>query len=294
MITAIAEKSLHDRIVEATLLSLKQHDRYSEEILSGILDVLKRADKDVKANLLHYAGLGALPEGKSVNRAALKKLQSQIREITSNVESESSVILKTAVKGGCKTGITSGINNLITAKLPFYRDLIKEGIKQTGSRIFALVDSNTIDFLANYSVQLAGDVSRELADGINKAIMYGIVTGRSVTDVSKDIGGIVTDPETFRRTGKTVFKTAQYRMDMIVRTETLRAHNQGAIKFYNTVGVKKGEWMAVGDERMCPICGELDGKIYFLDKFPPMPAHPHCRCVCLPVISESSKLELPK
>ena len=73
-------------------------------------------------------------------------------------------------------------------------------------------------------------------------------------------------------------------MEMIARTETLRAHNQGRMKFYNTVGVTKVEWMAVGDERMCPVCQELDGKIYPIDKVPNIPAHPHCRCYVAPVV----------
>ncbi|HIF03047.1 MAG TPA: hypothetical protein EYQ84_07045 [Nitrospinaceae bacterium] len=38
------------------------------------------------------------------------------------------------------------------------------------------------------------------------------------------------------------------------------------------------KWIAVGDERMCPICGGLDGKEFNIDNMPPIPAHPACRC----------------
>jgi len=69
---------------------------------------------------------------------------------------------------------------------------------------------------------------------------------------------------------------------MIARTEVLRAHNQGRIKFHQRVGIQKMEWLAMEDERMCPVCGGLDGKTFRTDDFPQQPAHPNCRCVGLP------------
>ena len=32
------------------------------------------------------------------------------------------------------------------------------------------------------------------------------------------------------------------------------------------------------DERVCPICGPLDGKVFDTGRFPQQPAHPNCRC----------------
>jgi hypothetical protein len=36
--------------------------------------------------------------------------------------------------------------------------------------------------------------------------------------------------------------------------------------------------MTMDDERMCPVCGPLDGKAFPTKQFPPQPAHPNCRC----------------
>ena len=36
--------------------------------------------------------------------------------------------------------------------------------------------------------------------------------------------------------------------------------------------------MTMEDERVCPICGPLDGKVFDTDQFPQQPAHPNCRC----------------
>ena len=67
-------------------------------------------------------------------------------------------------------------------------------------------------------------------------------------------------------------------MEVIARTEVLRAHNQGRMKFHQQVGVEKLEWMTMEDERVCPVCGPLDGKVFDTGRFPPQPAHPNCRC----------------
>ena len=74
------EKSIHDRIVEATLASLHDRDLYSEQTVARVTGVLQRAEKDVKTSLLYYANLGSLPEGKAVNMVSLQKLRQQINE----------------------------------------------------------------------------------------------------------------------------------------------------------------------------------------------------------------------
>ena len=127
-------------------------------------------------------------------------------------------------------------------------------------------------------MQLLGNVSNQLAGEIKNRITIGLIQGDSIARISQNIGGIIADPEAFRRAGKTVFKTAQLRTETIVRTETLRAYNQGRHKFYGQVGVKYVIWLAVGDKRMCPDCRELDGNRYRLDKTPSIPKHPQCRC----------------
>ncbi len=52
---------------------------------------------------------------------------------------------------------------------------------------------------------------------------------------------------------------------------------QANLKALKDSGVRKVKWVAVGDERTCMECRELDGKIYQIDKVPSKP-HPGCRC----------------
>jgi SPP1 gp7 family putative phage head morphogenesis protein len=51
---------------------------------------------------------------------------------------------------------------------------------------------------------------------------------------------------------------------------------------YKGAGVKKVKWIAEQDHKTCGICGELDGRIFFLDDAPIKP-HPNCRCYFVPI-----------
>lgn len=155
---------------------------------------------------------------------------------------------------------------------------IRRGIDELATRVFTLVDTDALDFMANYNLVLAGDVHRELADGIKRALFSRITTGKGIEDIVRDLGRVVKDPESFRYAGSRVFSKAQYRMEVIARTEVLRAHNQRRMKFHRRVVDQKLEWTTMEDEWVCPVCDPLDGKVFDTDRFPPKPPHLNCRC----------------
>jgi SPP1 gp7 family putative phage head morphogenesis protein len=81
------------------------------------------------------------------------------------------------------------------------------------------------------------------------------------------------------------------RLEMIARTEILRASNMGAMAIYeaNQDVLKGWEWRATKDERTCKICGPKDGKQYaFNSKQAKPPIHPRCRCAVVPVLIDSA------
>lgn len=51
---------------------------------------------------------------------------------------------------------------------------------------------------------------------------------------------------------------------------------------YQKAGIKKVKWVAEADAKVCKTCRKLDGKIFPIDKVPPIP-HFHCRCILVPV-----------
>jgi len=269
---------LKQRIQAATLNSLTARNRYNDQVTAQLTQALKQAEDEVARAILQYRSLGSLPDNKLAALKGLEKLQLELDDTMKRLKREQTLVFRKTTKDSFKLGIQQGIGELADAALPFYADLKPEGIDKLATKVFTIVDTNALDFMAQYNLTLAGDVHRELADGIKRTILNGIATGKGADDIVRDMGKVIVDKDSFRQAGSRVFSKAQYRMEMIARTEVLRAHNMGRLKFHERVGIQKLEWLAMEDERMCPVCGGLDGKTFPIDKFPQQPAHPHCRC----------------
>ena len=83
------------------------------------------------------------------------------------------------------------------------------------------------------------------------------------------------------------------RAEMIAATEVTRAYAEANGMVWRRLGeqgiIFKREWRTARDERVCPVCGPLDGVIVGLEeKFPGglagPPAHPRCRCWVVPKV----------
>ena len=86
----------------------------------------------------------------------------------------------------------------------------------------------------------------------------------------------------------------RYRLENIVRTETMHIYNAG--HYMRQAGsdmVQGWQWMAILDDRVCEICEDRDGafipKAAAEDEWPP--AHWSCRCVANPVWDDETAPE---
>jgi len=270
------------RIREAVEKAIKRRDRYADDRVKELLVALDQAADDVAKQVRRFGEKASLKPWQEMRLAILKDLDKKIAGVARDLQSNWKVGIRASVTGAMKLGIEDGISQLEAMEAPDFQDLTDVKRNALVRRTFATIDRAAIDFLANYQVQLLGDVSAELASGIKRAVTSGVLTGKSIPEVARDIGRIVKDPEAFRRAGKTVFKTAQRRAILIARTETLRAHNEGRKVFYRQAGVKKVKWLTAQDERTCPICRALDGKVFGIDEVPE--EHPGGRCSFVAVV----------
>ncbi len=267
-----------ERIAEAVSRSLASREDYTNLQALKMFSALQETDTRIKAELIRIKEKSIISKGLEVRRSQLQGIQKDIDIITRDLKKELSVISRSGMQGGFQQGMKTTIREFGDIGLPFYSDLSATDQARLAGQVMSLIDRNALDFLVNYELQLLGNVTRELAEGIKQQIAIGLITGESISKIGEKIGGIITDPEDFRTAGKTVFKTAQARVETITRTETLRAYGQGRHKFYETVGVQTVTWVSVGDKRMCPQCRELDGHDFALEKVPKIPVHPLCRC----------------
>jgi SPP1 gp7 family putative phage head morphogenesis protein len=276
------------RIERAVGEAIKHRDRYAEARVNELLEALDHAADGVAKQLARFEAKAGLKPWQEMRVAILKDLEKEIAGTAKELEAAWKVGVRTNVEGAMHLGIEDGIGQMEALEAPDFQDLTDVNRNALVKKTFATIDRAAVDFLANYQVQLLGDVSAELASGIKRTVTQGVLTGKSIPEVAREIGGVVKDKEAFRRAGKTVFKTAQRRATLIARTETLRAHNEGRMAFYREVGVEKVQWLTADDERTCPECAPLDGKVFDVGEAPSLPRHPSCRCTWVSVAPGTS------
>ena len=278
----MAETPQGKRIRKSVQEATKRRDRYAEERVSELVGTLDSAADDVAKQIRRFEEKAALKPWQEMRLAILKDLEGEIDDIARGLKADWKVGIRANVKGALQLGVEDGVSQVEALAMPDFADLTDSKRNALITRTFSTIDRAAVDFLANYQVHLLGDVSAELASGIKRTITHGVLTGKSIPEVARDIGRVVKDKEAFRRAGKTVFKTAQRRATLIARTETIRAHNEGRMVFYRQVGITRVKWLTAHDERTCTVCKALDGDVFPIDKVPEMP-HPACRCTTFAV-----------
>jgi SPP1 gp7 family putative phage head morphogenesis protein len=144
---------------------------------------------------------------------------------------------------------------------------------------------------------------------MRRSLTQSMILGESIQQAQKRLRealGIETD----RRKG---FKENFWKTLLIARTEILKASNQAAVAIYeqNRDILTGWEWVATRDERTCPICQQLDGKVFLFDEPdkghrirvnkkgntrivrqpPPSGSHPGCRCTAVPVLADDELMK---
>lgn len=62
-----------------------------------------------------------------------------------------------------------------------------------------------------------------------------------------------------------------------------KATARATLQAYKDAGVKRVIWQTERDNKVCPECAPLDGKVFDIDKVPQIPSHYRCRCTVKPV-----------
>ena len=77
------------------------------------------------------------------------------------------------------------------------------------------------------------------------------------------------------------FIPARVRAKLLARTEIIRAHAEGQLQEFRNWGIEGvsalAEFSTAKDDRVCPVCESLEGKVYTLDEASGViPVHPQC------------------
>ena len=151
-------------------------------------------------------------------------------------------------------------------------------IKVKGAEAFTTIDNSLVTQMINaiwcadgksWSQRIWDNMSR-LQQTLNDGLIEIVASGKKNSELKKLL--------------QERFGVSYSRADSLVRTEVAHIQTEAAKKRYEDYGIQEVEFWAEPDERTCEVCGKLHKKRYPVGAAVPLPAHPRCRCVLLPVV----------
>jgi SPP1 gp7 family putative phage head morphogenesis protein len=242
------------------------YSRSQEKIEAFMIWLKQQVDKGI-ITVAQYQQVGSAIEGAWTNMYIIDSYKRGVARARYEMTSAGMVIPSIEASGG----IEAVMNTLI------HMDRVGILFTRTFNELKGVTEamSNTISQILAQGM-IDGDSPRLLARKIASAI-----TGEGLGELG------ITD-----KLGR--FIPAKRRAEMIARTEIIRSHSEGLLMEFRNWGVfgvsVKSEFITAGDARVCPQCGEYEGKVFTLDEASGIiPMHPNCRCTWLPYIEELQK-----
>lgn len=139
-------------------------------------------------------------------------------------------------------------------------------------------------------------VTDSMEQTMSKVLAQGIADGKGPRQIARELKNRIEqaggDLAIVSSRGTPI--RAVDRARMIARTETIRAHNVANINVYREAQLEgvvvQSEWLGTLDDRMCPDCASLNGKVFALSVIEAMiPLHPNCRCAAIPYLGDPAK-----
>lgn len=176
------------------------------------------------------------------------------------------------------------VQRALKKPMDIYRGNKEEFLRSSFGR---QVSNERVKILAARVLNELEGVTDAQAQQITRELIDGMAEGKSPRDVARQIV-------------KKVDGIGKARARTIARTETVRAHNEGALDALEKLGVDKisvlVEWSTAQDEDVCKLCKPLQGLVIPIKLARGMfPRHPNCRCVPIPAnVGENDPKQLRK
>lgn len=137
-----------------------------------------------------------------------------------------------------------------------------------------LVNQNALLWAQTYAYDLVGGITQTTREKLQTALGEWLQAGEAFPALRERVQTIFDDPK---------------RAELIAVTETTRAVAEGNTQAWQAANVWGREWRTARDELVCPVCGPLHQQRAMMGQAFPgnianPPAHPHCRCIVVPVV----------
>lgn len=170
--------------------------------------------------------------------------------------------------------------------------------------IIKVIENDNFDFLrATTKTELkAGYLSQTKINRLKKVMIDGFENNKRLSEITRDVKEKVNIKPLLDHTNRRIIKDEkgrkiilldkEARIDMIVRTEIVRLSAKGFLEQAKEDKTKLVIWNAVVDGRVCPLCEELNGKIFEVASISQQPPiHVNCRCVLERVKTTEEKVK---
>ena len=182
---------------------------------------------------------------------------------------------------GQKEQITfrQGLSNIYTDQ--FLRQVYDLGqsitVKANFNRLNPALIQKTLDYPwsgAMFSDRLWQDKER-LGRNLRVGLTQSMILGEGIPQITDRINKGI--------------DTARYNAERVARTETKRVTYCAHDDVYKDTGVEELRYRCAngGDSRTCQYCRSDNGKVFKRGEEPTLPRHPNCRCVYIPVVSDT-------
>ena len=182
---------------------------------------------------------------------------------------------------GQKEQITfrQGLSNIYTDQ--FLRQVYDMGqsitVKANFNRLNPALIQKTLDYPwsgAMFSDRLWQDKER-LGRNLRVGLTQSMILGEGIPQITDRINKGI--------------DIARYNAERVARTETKRVTYCAHDDVYKDTGVEELRYRCAngGDSRTCQYCRADNGKVFKRGEEPTLPRHPNCRCVYIPVVSDT-------
>lgn len=172
-----------------------------------------------------------------------------------------------------------GLSNIYTDQ--FLRQVYDLGqsitVKANFNRLNPALIQKTLDYPwsgAMFSDRLWQDKER-LGRNLRVGLTQSMILGEGIPQITDRINKGI--------------DTARYNAERVARTETKRVTYCAHDDVYKDTGVEELKYRCAngGDSRTCQYCRADNGKVFKRGEEPTLPRHPNCRCVYIPVVSDT-------
>ena len=262
-------KEVQDAVIQNNKKAFDDEAKMERVLASIYKDCQKQILAEVTETIAKVKKAGG--EWSYANQSALTRSKGLFDQITAEL-----------TKLGQKEQIlfTQGLSSIYTDQ--FLRQVYELGqsmpVKANFNRLNPALVKKTIDYPwsgAMFSDRLWDD-KETLGKNLRVGLTQSMILGESI-------------PEIADRINKNI-DTSKYNAERVARTETKRvtycAHNDA----YEDMGVNELKYYTAGMKsasKVCDTCKADEGKIFKRGEEPTLPRHPNCKCVYIPVVSDT-------